>query len=98
ALIEKIKWLQYVFFSQWDELKRYATKGKVEIIGDMPFYVSYDSADVWANRDLFLLTEEGVPTGLAGVPPDYFNADGQLWGMPVFDWKNLKKKQYSWWV
>jgi 4-alpha-glucanotransferase len=68
------------------------------LFGDMPFYISYDSVDVWSNRDIFALDEEGNMTGVAGVPPDSFSADGQLWGMPVFRWDELKARDYDWWV
>ena len=92
------QWLQYLFFTQWRQLKNYCNEHGIDIFGDLPFYISYDSVDVWAHRDLFKLDENGEPEAIAGVPPDYFNKDGQLWGMPVFDWEKLKTKQYRWWV
>lgn len=96
--ISKIKWLQFIFFTQWHELKDYCNNMHIQLIGDMPFYVSYDSADVWANKEIFALDENGNRTGMAGVPPDAFSADGQLWGMPVFKWQVLKEKNYDWWI
>lgn len=98
AEITKIKWLQFIFFKQWKELKNYCNNMNIQLIGDMPFYVSYDSADVWANKEIFALDENGNRTGMAGVPPDAFSADGQLWGMPVFKWDVLKERNYDWWI
>ncbi|MFN6946141.1 MAG: 4-alpha-glucanotransferase [Cytophagaceae bacterium] len=96
--IRKIKWLQFIFSYQWKSLRKYCNNCGVELFGDLPFYVSYDSADVWANPDIFSLDKNGKALGIAGVPPDYFNADGQLWGMPVFRWDVLKKRKYDWWI
>jgi len=96
--IKKVKWLQYIFFQQWSALKQYCNSRGVQLFGDLPFYVSYDSADVWANRELFSLDAAGEITGVAGVPPDYFSEDGQLWGMPVFNWEQLKVTGYAWWI
>ncbi|MGC1240090.1 MAG: 4-alpha-glucanotransferase [Chryseosolibacter sp.] len=96
--INKVKWLQYIFDKQWKELKDYCNSMNIHMFGDLPFYVSYDSADVWANPDIFRLDTARNMKGIAGVPPDYFNSKGQLWGMPVFRWDVLKKKEYSWWV
>ena len=96
--INKVKWLQFIFDKQWKELKSYCNSLNVLMFGDLPFYVSYDSADVWANPDIFRLDNSRNMTGIAGVPPDYFNSKGQLWGMPVFRWDVLKKKAYSWWI
>lgn len=96
--INKAKWIQFIFFRQWHNLKEYCNNLNIQIIGDMPFYVSYDSADVWSNQEIFALDEEGNRTGMAGVPPDAFSADGQLWGMPVFKWDVLKEKNYDWWI
>ncbi|MFL5808660.1 MAG: 4-alpha-glucanotransferase, partial [Flavisolibacter sp.] len=98
AALQKIKWLQYIFSKQWHGLKNYCNHLGIQLIGDLPFYVSYDSADVWAHREIFALDEEGNKTGMAGVPPDAFSADGQLWGMPVFKWEVLKETNYQWWV
>ena len=91
------KFIQYEFFNQWKEVKEYANEQGIEIIGDMPIYVSPDSADVYFNPDLFLLDEKGYPTSVAGVPPDYFTADGQLWGNPLYDWSKMKEDGYRWW-
>jgi 4-alpha-glucanotransferase len=96
--ISKAKWLQFIFFRQWKSLKEYCNNMNIQLIGDMPFYVSYDSADVWANKEIFALDENGNRTGIAGVPPDAFSADGQLWGMPVFNWEILKERNYDWWI
>ncbi len=89
--------IQYTFYQQWLEVKRYANDLGVKIIGDIPIYVSLDSADVWANRDLFDLDEDFTPRNVAGVPPDYFSADGQLWGNPLYRWDVMKKDNYAWW-
>ena len=89
---------QYECFRQWQELRAYANEKGVKIIGDMPIYVSSDSADVWANKDLFKLNKKGYPADVAGVPPDYFAEDGQLWGNPLYDWKAMKDAGYKWWT
>lgn len=88
---------QYEFFRQWSELKAYANARGVAIVGDIPIYVAYDSSDVWANRDLFLLDQRNRPTAVAGVPPDYFCADGQLWGNPLYNWKRMRQDGFAWW-
>lgn len=90
--------LQYLFYSQWYELKAYANEKNIAIIGDLPIFVALDSADVWANKSLFKLDSKGFPTVVAGVPPDYFSATGQLWGNPLYDWEEHKKDGYSWWI
>lgn len=95
--IEKEKLLQFLFFKQWAELKAYCLKKEVHFFGDLPFYVGYDSADVWSNKQLFRLDKEQKPITVSGVPPDYFSKTGQLWGTPVFLWKDMKKDGYSWW-
>ncbi|MBD2664937.1 4-alpha-glucanotransferase [Richelia sinica FACHB-800] len=93
------KFLQYEFFRQWSELKSYANRRGIEIIGDIPIYVAHDSADVWANPEIFALDEEtGAAALMAGVPPDYFSATGQLWGNPVYQWEELEKQDFHWWV
>lgn len=89
--------LEYIFFDQWQALKAYATEKGILMVGDMPLYVSSDSADVWANPDLFELDEAGRPTGVAGVPPDPFSADGQLWGNPLYRWNAHRESGYDWW-
>ncbi|MCL2224817.1 MAG: 4-alpha-glucanotransferase [Defluviitaleaceae bacterium] len=91
------KFLQYEFFTQWDELKAYANDAGVSIIGDIPIFVAGDSADVWANPELYMLDATGRPTAVAGVPPDYFSATGQLWGNPLYDWDVHKKTGFAWW-
>ncbi len=100
ALKEKVnryKAEQYLFYSQWYTLKRYANENGIEIMGDIPFYVAYDSADVWASPKDFLLDESYAPRVVAGCPPDAFSEDGQLWGNPVYDWQKMKDDGYSWW-
>jgi 4-alpha-glucanotransferase len=92
------KFYQYLFFKQWLRLARYANEHGVRIIGDAPIFVAHDSADVWANRDLFYLDEEGNPTKVAGVPPDYFSETGQLWGNPLYRWDTMKETGYRWWI
>lgn len=96
--LEKEIWLQYIFLRQWKDLKKYCNDKHIRLFGDLPFYVSYDSSDVWSNRNLFSLDKEGRILKVAGVPPDYFNEDGQLWGMPVFRWDVLKRQGYDWWI
>ena len=91
------KFIQYTFFDQWSKIKKYANDKGISIIGDIPIYVSDDSADVWANREMFLLNEDGHPSVVAGVPPDYFSADGQLWGNPIYDWAKMEKDGFAWW-
>ena len=96
--IEYHKFLQFIFFRQWKIVKDYASSKEVSIMGDVPFYVGLDSADVWENQDDFLLDQEGYPTHVAGVPPDYFSADGQRWGNPLYDWDKMKKDGYTFWM
>ncbi len=91
------EFLQYEFYSQWKALKKYANEKGISIIGDMPIYLSHDSADVWANPHLFSLDKDMYIERCAGVPPDYFCADGQKWGNPLYNWDNLKKENYSLW-
>ena len=91
------KFVQYTVFSQWLALKRYANGKGVSIIGDIPIYVALDSADVWAAPEQFQLDRRHVPTGVAGVPPDYFSADGQVWGNPLYRWSVMKRDGYTWW-
>ncbi len=93
------KFVQFEFFRQWSDLKSYANMRGIDIIGDIPIYVSHDSADVWAHPDIFCLDEEtGEAAQMAGVPPDYFSATGQLWGNPVYNWEELQKQDFKWWV
>ena len=91
------KFIQYEFFRQWYAVKEYANSKGVSIIGDIPIYVSDDSCDVWENRNLFQIDEKGYPSRVAGVPPDYFAEDGQLWGNPLYDWDEMGKDGYGWW-
>lgn len=93
------KYLQFEFFRQWSELKNYANLRGIDIIGDIPIYVAHDSADVWSHPEIFCLDEEtGEAALMAGVPPDYFSATGQLWGNPVYNWEELEKQNFKWWV
>lgn len=92
------RFLQFLFFRQWFALKKYANEKGIEIVGDVPLYVSGESADVWANTDIFLLDKNLEPIEVGGVPPDYFSETGQLWGNPVFNWPRLKERDYDWWM
>ena len=96
--ILKEKFIQYLFFKQWASLKDYCRSKNIQIIGDIPIYVTYDSSDVWKNPDIFKLNDEKLPSFVAGVPPDYYSETGQLWGNPVYRWEVLKNKDYSWWI
>jgi 4-alpha-glucanotransferase len=96
--IETEKFLQYIFFKQWFSIKTYCTGKNIQIIGDIPIYVSHDSSDVWANPEIFNLDEEKKPALVSGVPPDCFSKIGQLWGTPVYRWEVLKESEYSWWI
>ena len=91
------KFLQFEFFKQWSKLKAYANKNGIKIIGDIPIYVALDSADVWANPQEFQIDDDYTPRAVAGVPPDAFCDDGQLWGNPLYDWDYMKNTGYSWW-
>ncbi len=90
--------LQFIFFKQWKAVKAYANEKGIRIIGDIPIFVSLDSADVWANKSMFQLDSNGYPLAVAGVPPDYFSETGQLWGNPLYDWKQHEKDGFSWWI
>ena len=92
------EYLQYKFYSQWYRLKEYANRNGISIIGDIPIYVAYDSADVWKSPELFCLNENLDPIDVAGCPPDGFSQTGQLWGNPLYDWEKHKKDGYSWWI
>jgi len=96
--VEREKFLQFIFFTQWLRLKKYCNQRGIKIIGDIPIYVAYDSSDVWANRNIFKLNKAGTPLSIAGVPPDLFSKTGQLWGNPVYDWNRLAKNDYRWWT
>ena len=97
-VIEYTIFLQYLFYTQWHSLKSYAHDKGIQILGDIPFYVGIDSLDVWTNQDQFLLDEEGHPTFIAGVPPDYFSPTGQRWGNPIYDWEHMKEDNYAFWI
>jgi len=97
ALLQ-VKWEQFLFNRQWDMLRRYCNDRGIRLFGDMPFYICHDSVDVWAHPGIFNLNDDDTIRGVAGVPPDFFNANGQLWGMPVFNWDVLKNQGYAWWV
>jgi 4-alpha-glucanotransferase len=92
------KFLQFVFYEQWRELREYARGRGIRIMGDLPIYVAHDSADVWANRRFFQLDAQGRPLVVSGVPPDYFSKTGQLWGNPIYDWEALAHDGYRWWL
>lgn len=96
--IEFHAFVQFLFDRQWQELRRYAHERGVGILGDLPIYVATNSADVWAHRDLFRLDAHGRPVEVAGVPPDYFAATGQLWNNPIYDWEHLERTAYAWWI
>ena len=96
--IENHQYRQWQFFEQWLALKSYANARNIRIIGDIPFYVSYNSADVWTNPQLFHLDKNFKPTVVSGAPPDYFSKKGQLWGHPIYRWEIMKRQQYKWWI
>ena len=91
-------YLQYLFFKQWGELREYIHSLGIRIIGDLPIYVAMDSADVWAEPEFFQLGEGNIPTEVSGVPPDYFSADGQLWGNPLYDYDRMRQDGFGWWI
>ena len=96
--VEFYRFVQFLFFRQWKALKAYAQEKGVQFIGDIPIYVAMDSADIWAEPQFFQLDSDGVPKEIAGVPPDPFTADGQLWGNPLYDWERMKADGYGWWI
>ncbi len=91
-------YLQFLFYQQWNALRDYIHSLGLKVIGDLPIYVAMDSADVWSGPENFQMDEQYVPKEVSGVPPDYFSADGQLWGNPLYDWERMKQDGYSWWV
>jgi len=91
-------YLQYLFYTQWEKLKKYANENEVKIIGDLPIFISGDSADAWLKTELFLFDEEKNMKVVAGCPPDYFSSTGQLWGNPLYNWKIMRRRGYSWWI
>ena len=96
--IQVLKYWQFEFFRQWEHLKLHCRQLGIRIVGDIPIYVAHDSADVWAHTELFRLDDKGHPTAVAGVPPDYFSATGQLWGNPVYRWEVAADSGYAWWI
>ncbi|MDO5407248.1 MAG: 4-alpha-glucanotransferase [Eubacteriales bacterium] len=96
--VEFYSWLQYLFMKQWTKLKTYANDNGIRIIGDIPIYVAFDSADVWANPALFQFDQDNMPVAVAGCPPDGFAADGQLWGNPLYRWDYHRATGYEWWI
>ena len=96
--ITEQKFFQFVFNRQWQALRNYARQRQVKLIGDLPIFVAHDSADVWANRELFKLHDDGRPIVVAGVPPDYFSETGQLWGNPLYEWERLRATDFAWWI
>lgn len=96
--IQEQKFQQWLFFRQWTNLKNYANGKKIKIVGDAPIFVSLDSSDVWRNPQEFKLNEDGSPKVVAGVPPDYFSATGQLWGNPIYNWENMRENGFRWWI
>jgi 4-alpha-glucanotransferase len=98
AAIERTKIIQFLFDRQWRELKAYAGENRICLFGDMPIYIALDSADAWANREMLQIDRGGVPSNVAGVPPDYFSEDGQLWGNPLYDWDYHQRSHYRWWI
>ena len=95
--IQYQKFIQFNFFRQWKTLRNYSNENGIKIIGDMPIFIAYDSSDLWANKELFTVDEEGNLTFVAGVPPDYFSATGQLWGNPLYKWDVMEKDDFLWW-
>lgn len=96
--IQRYTFYQFIFYRQWNALRNYARERGIKIIGDIPIFVAYDSADVWANPELFYLDDLGQPTVVAGVPPDYFSPTGQLWGNPLYRWEVHREHSYDWWL
>jgi malto-oligosyltrehalose synthase/4-alpha-glucanotransferase len=96
--IEKVKFGQFLFYEQWQKLKQFVNNNNIKIVGDISFYVNYDSTDVWSNPHYFKLDKNKGPVLVAGVPPDYFSRTGQLWNMPVYNWKAIKEDGYGWWM
>ena len=96
--IEFRSFIQYLFFKQWAEIKEYANQKDIKIVGDIPIFVAMDSADAWANPEVFYFDEDMKPTKVAGVPPDYFSETGQLWGNPLYNWDKLRETNYQWWI
>jgi 4-alpha-glucanotransferase len=98
AAIERIKIIQFLYQRQWQKLSRYAAENAISLFADMPIYVALDSADAWAQPEMLSIDRDGLPTHVAGVPPDYFSKDGQLWGNPLYDWDHHAADGYRWWT
>ena len=96
--IDYNKFLQFTFYKQWIALEEYAHSKNIKIIGDIPIFIAYDSADLWANRELFTVNDEGKLDTVAGVPPDYFSETGQLWGNPLYKWEKMEENNFEWWI
>ena len=96
--VQRYSFYQFLFFRQWTNIRKYAHEKNIKIVGDIPIFIAYDSADAWSNPDLFFLDEDSLPTVVAGVPPDYFSPTGQLWGNPLYRWDIHKETGYAWWI
>ena len=96
--VQRYSFYQFLFFRQWNKVRAYASAKDIKIVGDIPIFIAYDSADAWANPELFFLDEESLPSVVAGVPPDYFSPTGQLWGNPLYRWDAHKETDYAWWL
>jgi 4-alpha-glucanotransferase len=96
--VQRYSFYQFLFFRQWNNIRKYAHEKNIKIVGDIPIFIAYDSADAWANPELFFLDEDSLPTVVAGVPPDYFSPTGQLWGNPLYRWDIHKETGYAWWL
>jgi len=96
--IEQVKIIQFLFDQQWRTLREYAHESGISLFGDMPIYIALDSSDAWAHPEILLIDQDGRPSHVAGVPPDYFSADGQLWGNPLYDWPYHESNGYRWWI
>lgn len=96
--VECQKFWQFLFYGQWDALRKHCSQLGIRIMGDIPIYVSHESADVWSHPKQFLLEENGLPTVVSGVPPDYFSKDGQLWGNPIYNWEEMGRSGFEWWI
>jgi len=96
--IERVRIIQFLFFRQWQELRAAARQQGICLFGDMPIYIALDSADAWSHREMLLIDQDGCPSQVAGVPPDYFSEDGQLWGNPIYDWDYHERTGYQWWI
>lgn len=98
SVTERVEFIQFLFFRQWQALREYAHERGIKIIGDIPIFVAMDSSDAWADRDQFFFDDQGQPTVVAGVPPDYFSATGQLWGNPLYHWDKMQQDGFTWWI